>query len=166
MMKLLWWEMKQIVDRYNTLAAVEYLEFTDTYHIWMHNKGVVLESVLQKGTEEAIDFENGYKPYVSSEQNWDGKQVVISSSRPKNTETCFTTCGDDVVTPLIGEGKRMAWDFSNTDDDISAPSGFKRKRLVVRFVDSIWIKQGTLYYFNTMKGSYGDMYIVCPAGQY
>jgi hypothetical protein len=111
------------------------------------------------------DFETNYqdtcnKPLSSYSQ--EGKPNVIASSRPNGTETYFTTVGDHWVNQTIGDGKRMEWDFSNSDDEVSAPTGFKRKRIDVVFIDSIWIKEGSLYFHNAPKGCYGDCYVVCP----
>lgn len=93
----------------------------------------------------------------------EGKPYVRAESRPINCTTYFTTCADN---GSIGNGKRFAWDFSNTDDDITAPSGCKKKRLEFSFIDTVWMKEGTVYYKNALKGSYFDQYIVCPTGYY
>lgn len=124
---------------------------------------------IEKGTADATEYENSYQaeanqPLISFTQK--GKMNVLSSSRPLGTETSFTTCGDDLVTPAIGEGDRLEWDFSNNTNDITAPSGFKRKRIEVGFLDPIYLKEGTIYFHNKLKGSYGEVSIVCPTGGY
>jgi len=93
----------------------------------------------------------------------DGKEVIRAESRPPGSTTTFTMRGDDQA---IGDGKVLMWDFSNTDDDIPAPEGYRRKRIRLRFNDYVYIKDGCLYFFNALFGSYADMYVVCPAGQY
>ena len=72
----------------------------------------------------------------------DGKEVVRAESRPEDTTTCFTGIGDSAEG--IGDGKEFSWDFSNDDDIVEAPSGMKRKRIEFKFLDSVWIKEGTL----------------------
>jgi len=60
----------------------------------------------------------------------------------------------------------LEWDFSNSTDDITPPTGFKRKRIEWSFIDSVWLKEGTLFFHNASKGSYVDVKVVCPAGNY
>ena len=88
-----------------------------------------------------------------------GRQIVVSASRPLDCTTYFTMAGDDT---LIGNGKELKWDFSNTDDDITegVPSGFKRKRIEFSFNELIYLKEGTLYWKEAPFGSYIDIYIV------
>jgi len=93
----------------------------------------------------------------------EGKPYVRAESRPICCTTYFTTCGDNGA---IGNGKRFAWDFSNSDDDITPPTGYKRKRIEFHFIDIFYMKEGTVYYHNKLKGSYFDQYVVCPAGYY
>lgn len=96
-----------------------------------------------------------------------GKQEVVSSSLHQGTMTCFAARGDKTTTPQeIGGGEWFKWDFSNTDNDVTAPSGYKRKQIDVQFIDNIWIKEGVIYYHNKLKGSYVRFSIVCPSGQY
>jgi hypothetical protein len=109
-----------------------------------------------------------------------------ADSRPPHTQNYFCERGDDPTTwPHIGNGKIMAWDWSNTDDDITnadydaidgeydpdpwpykIPTGMKRKRIVVKFGEGIYLKEGTLYFYGVSFGSYVDLSIVCPQGQY
>jgi hypothetical protein len=58
----------------------------------------------------------------------------------------------------------MEWDFSNSDDQVTPPTGYKRKRMDLTFIDPIYIKEGTLYFHNAPKGCYGDCYVICPTG--
>jgi len=98
------------------------------------------------------------------ERNSEGRQIILSTSRPKDATTCFIGQGDGTTT--IGDGKILAWDFSNSDDEVTAPTNFKRKRLEFGFIDPMWVKEGTLYFFDAPKGSYMDFYVVCPDGEY
>lgn len=93
-----------------------------------------------------------------------GRSIVRNDSRPSGTTTNFTMRGD--LTTGIGDGKIISWDFSNADDDVTAPTSFKRKRLEIGFSDEVWIKEGALYFKDTPKGQYIDMYVVCKNGFY
>lgn len=105
-----------------------------------------------------------YKRKPKKYKSLDGRDLVRSDSRPKNYITNFTMCGD--ATDGIGDGKIIKWDFSNSDDDISAPSGYKRKRIELGFSEKVYIKEGTVYFFDTPKGAYLDMKLVCKTGGY
>jgi len=110
------------------------------------------------------------KKLISKRKAKDGKSLIRADSRPKQATTNFTMRGDSDTN--IGDGKILTWDFSNSDDIVTdsvstpIPEGYKRKRLVIKFVDEIWIKEGTLYWENAPFGCYIDFFIVCPAGQY
>ena len=100
-----------------------------------------------------------------------GKLYTRSESRPLDCTTVFTTCGDtNGGTPNIGAGPRLAWDASVSagwvDDQNGAPDGMKQFSVIIQFCDSIWLKEGSLYYMNCMKGSYADMTVLCPNGGY
>lgn len=94
----------------------------------------------------------------------DGRLKVRADSLPPGTSTTFSCEGD--APGEIGGGNNLFWDFSNTDNDITAPAGFKRKRMIITFNDPIYIKEGTIYYHDKVKGSYVDVYVGCPDGAY
>lgn len=95
-----------------------------------------------------------------------GAWIVRSDSRRLNYSVIFSCAGDDLTNHIIGGGKKFSWDFSNDDDLITAPEGFKRKRIDVRFMDGIYMKEGTMYFFNALKGSYVDFMLAVPTGAY
>jgi len=119
--------------------------------------------------QDIQDFETNFKSKANKLINpvaEDGKIYVRAETRPIECTTVFTTVGDSASN--IGDGKDLAWDFS-TDDDIitdGVPQGYKRKRIEFRFLDDVYIKDGAIYFFNALKGSYVDLKVVCPAGQY
>jgi len=105
-------------------------------------------------------------PFLKDQQ---GKLWVKAESRPLNCTTLFTTRGDVVgASPDIGEGPRMEWDASVPGEwtTVGAPTGYKRKVIDIQFCDSIWLKEGSVYYMGAKKGSRIDMEIVCPNGGY
>jgi len=97
----------------------------------------------------------------------DGVPIVRSDSRPLNTETYFTMAGDSTA---IGDGKVLLWDFSNDDDLYEdsnfVPAGFKAKKITITFNCPVYLKDGTLYFFDVPWGSYISMFVGIPAGNY
>lgn len=139
--------------------------FTEIFKITSTVKGIDEEQNIS----DREDFEDNYKNLAntpSKPRSEDSKEIVRAESRPLDCTTVFTSRGDSDTE--IGEGKILSWDFSNDDDIVEMPSGsgMKRKRIEFKFLDDIYLKDGAVYFFNTKKGSYGDVYVVCPAGQY
>lgn len=92
------------------------------------------------------------------------KLEVIAESKPPGYVTTFTCIGDNGD---IANGQDLYWDFSNTENDISCSvSGMKMKRIKSHFIDYVYIKEGALYFHDTLKGSYAILRIICPTGQY
>ena len=104
---------------------------------------------------------------VISPMDSEGRQFLRAESRPLSCTTYFTTKGDNGG---LGQGSRLEWDASITatgywlthDDDNNIPEGMKRHSIFITFTDSIWIKEGALYYMGAMKSSYVDMCVLCP----
>jgi len=168
--KRTWAQIKTLVDtRYLNL---QYDEYDEAYELWAPEDVVIYVCTIDKSdpaNDDQTDFENNYKSNSNKElvvKNSQGKPTLIASSRPKDMMTVFTTRADDIENNLIAKGPKFEWDFSNSDNEVTAPTGFKRKRIEGFWIDEFWIKEGTTYHYNGAKGSYVDFYIVCPAGQY
>jgi hypothetical protein len=58
------------------------------------------------------------------------------------------------------------YDPDNTENGPEIPDGYKAKRIDISFTDPVYIKDGTLYFFDAPWGKYCSMYIVVPAGNY
>lgn len=170
-----WSEFKTLVSSKN--IRMQYEQSAKFYHVFAPENGteyhcdIFIEGSPAPVGSDQEDFEDNYKDVINKPlqpKSPDGKMWVMSSSRPTDTYTWFSTCGDNVTSGSeeIGGGKRLEWDFSNTDDDITAPSGFKRKRIEFEFLDEIWIKEGCIYFFNKSKGSYVSLWIVAKDGTY
>lgn len=107
---------------------------------------------------------------IKNDKAKDGRTLVHSTSRPRETTTNFTMRGDSLTN--VGDGKPMKWDFSNSDDIVTdslttpIPADHKRKRIEVGFSDEVWIKEGTLYWKDAAKGCYIDFWVICKAGGY
>lgn len=97
----------------------------------------------------------------------DGKPIVRADSRPLETETYFTMAGDSTA---IGDGKLLMWDFSNDDDEYVdsnfIPPGYKAKKLTLNFHCPVYLKDGTIYFFDAPWGCYVSMFIGVPQGSY
>lgn len=96
----------------------------------------------------------------------DGRPIVRADTRPIDTETYFTMTGDGVG---IGDGKHLEWDFSNDDDLYVGPevhSGMKCKKIELVFHCPVYLKDGTIYFFNALWGSYLEMDVIVPSGAY
>lgn len=97
----------------------------------------------------------------------DGRPIVRADTRPINTETYFTMAGDSPTG--IGDGKHLEWDFTNDDDLYTGPevpAGKKCKRIELTFNCPVYLKDGTIYFFNALWGSWLDMDVVVPSGAY
>jgi len=114
---------------------------------------------------------------MSTKRAKDGRHLVRADSRPIGYITNFTCRGDTAAVGsapgIIGNGKVLAWDFANSNDDATddgltspIPTNYKRKRIEIGFIEVIYIKEGAIYFFDAKKGSYLDLYIVCKNGGY
>lgn len=154
---------------------LQYIVCDSFYKIWLQENSVFytvelsIESPVIVGSDQE-DFENNYKVTSNlpiSPTDSEGKAYVRAESRPLDMTTYFTMAGDKMDAPVdIGEGAELKWDFSNTLNDIAAPTGFKRKRIEFQFLDEIRLKEGTIYFYNSTKDTYLSLQVVCSAGQY
>lgn len=166
---LSWTEFKQIV-LVNKVLCPQYLDKGYGYFIWGIEYCAVYNCAIDKTdprNADQIEFEDNYKASANHSleaHDNEGRAFLRAESRPLNCTTYFSAAGDSENN--IGDGKSLAWDFSNNDDIVTAPSGFKRKRIDYQFIDTIYLKEGTLYFHNSLKGSYVDQYIICPTGYY
>lgn len=167
-----WDEFKDISAKKNLM--IQFTVSGNRYEIWatdisdIYQARIRITDPVVEGSEQE-DFETNYKASCNQpleQRNDEGRVIVMTTSRPLNATTYFTGEGDDVVNQKIGGGTRLFYDFSDDDDLITAPAGYKRKRIDVEFIDPTWIKDGAAYFHNTLKGSYVDLFIVCPAGGY
>jgi len=158
-----WNKIKSYVN--NQQGLLRYEENDEDYYIWIEIGNREYYTSISKNTADATEFLTYYKPIADKPINPttdDGKIFIRAESRPLNTNVYFTGIGDSESN--IGDGKEFSWDFTNQDDEIEAPEGYRRKRIEFKFLDNVWIKEGTLYFYDMPKGSYGDMYIVAPIG--
>ena len=140
---------------------------------------IMTESVIINNGTQDLDKYSAVR-YISLQSHLnpislDGKEVIKAESRPPGMQTSFTMSGDNLI---FGDGTKMVWDFSNNDDIVSSdstslilfnnplPSGHKRKLLRIKFNDPVYIKEGSLYFYDAPFGFYVDMSVVCPINNY
>jgi len=163
-----WNEFSTILD--TGLDFIEHINGSE-YDLYTED-GYILYHCLIQNSEDKTDYETNYqsnKSIILTKLDEEGRPFIRAESRPLNCTTWFTSRGDTLgETPSIGTGDRLEWDASISEDWTTdgCPSGFKKKEIMIQFVDSIWIKDGTLYYMDVKKGSYIDMEVICPNGGY
>lgn len=167
-----WTEFKQIVIQSKKLGFNE-ITNGDYYTLLATEDGVFLwQCQINKitDTDNKLDYETNYQ--IKANQalhpiDEDGKLFSRAESRPIDMTTYFTTCGDKISVPqFIGNGQPLKWDFTNSDNEITAETGYKKKRIEFQFIDAIRVKEGSIYFRDTLFDSFLDLYIVCPAGNY
>ena len=125
--------------------------------------------LIQDSGEDHDDFEANVKSTCNQREEIRSstyRPEVMTSSRPTGVRSSqyWTGRGDGAST--IGDGNGLFYDFSNNTNDITAPSGYKRKRIEIDFVDDVWFFEGRFKWMGAVKGSYVDFHIVCPSGSY
>lgn len=172
--------MKNISVSYTNLMSLvstknlelQFVEHAESYDLFAAEGLILWETNILKSSDDCTNFEATYKStsnkpgkgLVKIDTSYHGgKPTVRSESRPDGTVHYFTSRGDG---SSIGDGTVWLWDFSNSDNNISAPEGFTRKRIDVTFSDPIYPKEGTLYFHSAPKGCYVDFFIICPNGGY
>jgi hypothetical protein len=137
------------------------------YEVFAIDRSSLIWRAVINDSDDVTEFETYYK----SKSNMciydtQGKEFTRAESRPLDMATWFTGAGDNIDAGTIGDGKDLQWDFSTSEDLIVEDSNIKRKRLEFQFIDSICIKEGAIYFENALFGSYVDLKVVCPAGNY
>jgi len=127
-----------------------------------HAEKISLDGIVSD--HEGGSSEDSYEPVTPHMD--DGRPIVRADTRPLGTMTLFTTTGDD---EHIGDGKSLRWDFSNDDDLYTGdevPDGYKAKQILLTFNCPVYLKDGSVYFFDAPWGSYLDMDILVPSGGY
>lgn len=101
---------------------------------------------------DAINLIRGFQQLLATTDN--GKQLVISTTRPSNTFAYFTSQGDDVPGNKVGMGDPLIYSV--------APGTSQSK--IVKFVEQIYFIQGVISYRNAEAGSTLTQEVWCPAG--
>lgn len=151
----------------NIVTALDYINSsTSECDIWFKAELSTLDSTTT--LPAVIAAHDGERlPEEEAPTMPDGRPIVRADSRPLDMETYFTMAGDS--TSNIGDGIEMVWDFSNNDyayEGPEVPSGFKAKKLAMKFHCPVHLKDGTIYFFDAPWGSYISMFIGVPADSY
>lgn len=98
-----------------------------------------------------------------------GRWVVRADSRKNSWDVVFQGAGDDMVNQRSGGGVPFMFDFSAPPEDPrwmneEAPAGYKMQVIDWQFCDWMYIKEGTIYYYNIPKGSYINFQVLAPPG--
>jgi len=147
--------------------ALDYINTdADDCDIWFKAE---LSAPEQVTLGELLAAHTGASVNIDPPSMTDGRPIVRADSRPLGYVTMFTMAGD--TASGIGDGAHLEWDFSNDDNTISSGiegvhETMKMKRLKISFMDSVYVKEGCLYFHDAKKHSYVDCSIVCPAGSY
>ena len=171
-----WTEFKNIVN--SKVLSMQYSTKNNYYVIWAGENGtiyeceVAIETPTPDGSDQK-DFEDNYKGTCNRPMHpvtADGKSYTRAESRPLDTTTYFTMQGDYGYAGdsdfAIGGGTVLEWDAGADQDFQAIDSNFKRKVITFTFGDSVWVKEGAIYFHNAAKGSYLDFYSFCPPGGY
>lgn len=155
---------KEIGDS-DIIVSLDHINCSHTdCDIWFKDQ---LSSEDSTSLDNIVAIHGGEPQEYTTPVDHQGKPLVVAVSRPVGFTTNFTMVGDGSE---IGNGKEIYWDFSNDDDIIDSTAevevGYKMKRVKVKFADSIYVKEGGIYFHNALKKSYIEFYIVCPAGNY
>jgi len=138
----------------------------DECNIWFKEELTTIDSTST--LPAIVAAHQGNAPLESSPiETPDGVPIVRADSRPLNTEVYFTMCGDSTG---IGDGPLIMWDFSNDDNEFVdpdwVPAGYKAKKLSITFNCPVWMKDGTMYFFDAPWGQNISMFVGIPAGSY
>jgi len=80
-MKLTWTTFKEVISRYDRgLKGIRYIDLGNMYLVWIEVSGKVFECDVYKDTNDAVEFESNYMPYIRQEYIEGGK--FVSSSLP------------------------------------------------------------------------------------
>ena len=172
-MEVIWTEFKKFVT--DRELSIQYVEINNNYHLKAFDNYFSLYCILpiDQNNNDTNDFETNFKSFsntILEVKAHDGRPITRADSRPRGYTTNFISRGDSLNG--VGDGTIITWDFSNSNNIItdfittSIPEGFKRKRIEIGFSDKIYIKEGTIYFFNAPKGQYIDFYVICKSGGY
>ncbi len=164
-----WIDFKTLAD--DKCLKMQYETRLHKYYIYMVEGIMTYECFIRissPASSDQEDFENNYKSDCNKPINPvddEGRQFLRAESKPVGMTTYFTTRGDTET--AIGDGDKLEFDFNNTDNDITTPpTGFKQKRVCCTFIDTVRLKEGTLYWENMPFGSHIDLCLGVPDQAY
>ena len=98
----------------------------------------------------------------------DGRPLVRADTRPLNTMTYFTMRGDS--DDNICHGTELSWDWSDSTANIytglDIPPGYKCKQMLLKFHCPVYLKDGTMYFYDAPWGCFARFEIAVPPNNY
>jgi len=157
-----WSGFKDIIDA--GLVFIEHSSSSD-YDLYAEDGGIMYHCLVQEASDKT-EYEESYQSKKSTILHAIDEQGRIfhrAESKPTNMTTYFAGAGDSETE--IGGGDPLVFDFNvEANDSEDAPSGFRRQRICITFIDTVRLKEGTLYWENCPFGSYVDLCIGVPNG--
>lgn len=160
-----WAEFKITVA--NKSLYVQYEDRPLLYRVWACDGPLVYMCVINKESSKSadeIDFEENYKDTANQPVNpvdEFGRTFVRAESRPLTMTTYFTSRGDSDTN--IGDGTTLTFNFNTNEDELEgAPSGYRQKMVMCTFIDTVRLKEGTIYWENMPFGSSIDLCLAVP----
>jgi len=161
----------QVATLLNEIQATGITIAVDVIHMHGDSVEIWFKTSISSAEETILDAivaaHLGESDDVDAPTMEDGRPLVRADTRPLNTSTYFSGSGDDSTS--IGGGVSLLWDFSNDDNDYTGddiPSGFKAKELLLTFRCPVYLKDGSIYFFNAPWGQYMRMDVVVPNGSF
>lgn len=164
LLKKTWSQFSDIIDE-----GVVFIEQTSgsDYELYAEDSMIMYHCLVTE-TADKTDYTTNYqskKSTVLKRIDDEGRVFQRAESKPTTMTTYFAGAGDSSTE--IGGGDALVFDFSNTDNDVSSPpSGYKQKRVCVTFIDTVRLKEGTLYWENAPFGSHVDLCLGVPNNGY
>lgn len=110
----------------------------------------VYDGTYEYEGERAISLIKGTPTQLTK----DGKAIITTSDRPLDHYRYFTTCGDDLSNQKRGEGACLLFSVPPTE----------QQAIDVRFMDDLYLKDGTMIYSGAEHGSWLRVDVLAPAG--
>lgn len=146
----------------NVTIALDYIHTNNTVvDIWFKAELPTEDETTLSGV---IAAHTGEVTVVTPPRMDDGRPIVRADTRPLDTETFFTMAGD--TASGIGDGTMMVWDLASDDDWVDQGNGYLRKKFELSFNNELYLKDGTIYFFDAPWDTWIDFYITVPSGNY
>jgi len=155
----------EIFNENDIYIALEYINTEPTYCDLFFKAALsgseltTLSGVIASHSGEALTI-------IEPPKMSDGRPIVRADTRPLETQTYFTMAADTISG--IGDGTKIVWDMDADNDWYEDPTdpGILKKKIQLSFNDVLYLKDGTMYFYNAPWGAYVDFFITIPAGNY
>jgi hypothetical protein len=150
------------------ITALDYINVSiDHCDIWFKD---TLSSIDQTNLDSIVANHSG-EPLPEEDPTPrmpDGRPIVRADTRPLNTMTYFTMRGDSDTD--ICHGQELSWDFSDSTTNMyygaDMPPGYKCKQMLLKFHCPVYLKDGTIYFYDAPWGMFARFEIAVPPNSY